>query len=273
MWSRLSARFARCSTTFHRPGPARREPSARRRSLSSRATVKPRTKRVGTPRATTTPTADHDSPISLSRADQTRSTWFRDARWRSLLTTVPCWPTVRRCARCSTTSVHVPAVRSRHRRSLALAPQPPKTPTYAGSREWSAGGRVRSRHDPDRHRGGVCGDAGCAGGRAGGGVPDGGDDGQPRAAARADDASRTCRPTRSTRRRTGSARSTPTSRSRRRRRSRGWPRPWLPYDATTGGSCWSPASTRPTHSCTSTTSASTSTSSRDGSGGPARATC
>ena len=158
-------------------------------------------------------------------------------------------------------------------RLVALAPQPPKTPTYAGFREWSAGRRVRSRHDPDRHRRGVRGDAGRAGGRAGGGVPDGGDDRQPRAAARADARSRTCRPTRSRRRRTGSARSTPTSRSRRRRRSRGWPRPWLPYDATTGGSCWSPASTRPTPSCTSTTSASTSTSSRDGCGGPARARC
>ena len=64
--------------------------------------------------------------------------------------------------------------------------------------------------------------------------------------------------------------------SRRRadaRLRRASPRRWPPYDATTGASCWSPASTRPTPSCTSTTSGSTSTSSRGASGAPARARC
>ena len=123
MWSRLSARFARCSTTFasrptgaswwfrdarrglapQPPNKPRRthepEPSRRNHRISSRATGS-RTKGSGrhrnpTPTATTT-LVDSDQPTGQIR-------WFRDARWRSLLNHRAAWCGLDCPARCSTT--------------------------------------------------------------------------------------------------------------------------------------------------------------------------
>ncbi len=137
----------------------------------------------------------------------------------------------------------------------------------------SAGGRVRPRHDPDRHARRVRGDARGARGRARDHVPDRGHD-RPARTAAGPPAARPPRGGRGRRRpATGSGRSTPTTRCCRRPRSRARTTRSLPYDGSTAGCCWSPASTRPTPSSTSTTSGSTSTTSRARCGGPARPTC
>ena len=86
-------------------------------------------------------------------------------------------------------------------------------PSYACRVSRSAGGRVRPRHDADRHRRRLRGDPGRARRRAGRGVPDRGDDLEARDRRSTCCSSRTCRPSRSSRRPTGSGRSTPTSRS------------------------------------------------------------